>query len=255
MMASKPKLAVHKFSSCDGCQLAFLNLGEDLLTLADRVELVHFAEAGPCNPDLPVDIAMVEGSVSTPDEAQRIRRIRAGSKLLISIGACATSGGLQALRNRAREGDWRADIYAHPEAIESLRQVSPLKDHVRVDFELWGCPITSAQLVATLNALLEGLPPTQSHAKLCLECKRHQQVCVWISRREPCLGPLTMAGCGALCPAFGRACYGCFGPSETPRADAVGGYLEGLGLSPEQARQRLHLIHSNAAEWRQDQPA
>ncbi len=215
---ARPRVAVHKFSSCDGCQLAFLNLGADLLTLAERVELVHFAEAGPLDPDTEVDVSFVEGSVSTPEDLERIRHIRAHSKILIAIGACATSGGIQGLRNGADTDAWTAQIYEHPEAISSLERSTPIADHVRVDFEIWGCPINSRQMLAAVNSLLLGVVPRDNADKVCTECKRLGHPCVMVTRGIACMGPVTRAGCGALCPGLGRDCYGTPTPTRWQRS-------------------------------------
>lgn len=247
---SKVRVAVHKFASCDGCQLAFLNAGEDLMCLAQLVDIVHFAEAGPLAPDAPVDIAFVEGSITTPEDAQRIRRIRANSGYLITIGACATAGGLQALRNLADGARWLGEIYAQPEYISSLSTSTAISDHVPVDFELWGCPVSMRQVMATIRALLFGVAPVDDADKVCMECKRSLAVCVLVSRGEPCLGPVTRTGCGALCPRFGRDCYGCFGPAETINTDALGYRFEGLGLMPEQIAQRFLFINNGAPSFR-----
>jgi coenzyme F420-reducing hydrogenase gamma subunit len=226
----KPKIAVHKFSSCDGCQLAFLDMGEDLLTLAACVDIRHFAEAGILGEDEMVDIAFIEGSISTPDDLERIRRIRACSARLVTIGACATAGGLQALRNLADAKAWVAAVYASPEYIKSLEQVQPIRAVVPVDFELWGCPVNTRQILATVGALLNGVMPVDESDKVCMECKRQQAVCVMVSEGKPCMGPVTRTGCGALCPRFGRACYACYGPAENPNTEALGARLHGLGL-------------------------
>lgn len=242
----KPRVAVHKFSSCDGCQLAFLNLGEDLLTLAARVDLLHFAEAGPLDPDTDVDVAFVEGSVSTPDDLERIQHIRRHSRLLIAIGACATSGGIQGLRNDADGAQWIAQIYSHPEAIASLAQSTPIARHVKVDFELWGCPVNSRQMLAVVNALLLGVAPRDNADKVCTECKRHGHPCVMVSRGVACMGPVTRAGCGALCPSLGRDCYGCYGPAENANTDALAAQFRSLGLTPPAIVQRFQSINSQA---------
>ena len=242
----KPRVAVHKFSSCDGCQLAFLNLGEDLLTLAERVDLVHFAEAGPLNPDTEVDVAFVEGSVSTPEDLERIQHIRAHSRMLIAIGACATSGGIQGLRNGADGAQWIAQIYSHPEAITSLQHSTPIASHVKVDFELWGCPVNSRQMLAVVNALLLGVAPRDNADKVCTECKRHGYPCVMVTRGIPCMGPVTRAGCGALCPGLGRDCYGCYGPAENANTDALAAQFAHLGLTPQAVAQRFQSINSQA---------
>lgn len=246
MSNARPRIAVHKFASCDGCQLAFLNLGEDLLALAQAVEIVHFAEAGPVDPDAAVDIAFIEGSISTPEDAERVRRVRANSHYLVTVGACATSGGLQALRNFADGKEWLAAIYARPEYIQSLATSTPISAHVKVDLELWGCPVSGRQLLAAVRSLLFAVPPWYEKDKVCLECKRHQNVCVMVTKGTPCLGPVTRAGCGALCPAFGRDCYACYGPAENPNAESLARRFEGLGLMPEAVARRFLFINGAA---------
>ena len=245
----KPRVAVHKFSSCDGCQLAFLNLGEDLLALDWLVDISYFAEAGLIEDTDPVDIAFVEGSIATHKDRQRIRDIRANSRLLVSIGACATAGGVQALRNLADAPAWLSSVYASPEMLDSLDTSTPIREHVKVDLELWGCPVSSRQIVAAVRALLSGAMPEQERGKLCMACKRQQVVCVMVTRGEPCMGPVTRTGCGALCPSFGRDCYGCYGPSESPNTEALGRRFEGLGLVPEEVARRFLAINSQADDF------
>ena len=243
---SKPRIAVHKFSSCDGCQLAFLNLGEDLLLLNDIVEIVHFAEAGMLDESARVDIAFIEGSISTNEDIQRIKHIREQSHYLITIGACATAGGLQALRNLAQADDWLAAIYPTKGYIDSLEQVTPISAQVHVDFELWGCPINQRQLLTLIRSLLWDALPDIEQDKLCLECKRQQYVCVMVTQGTACMGPVTRNGCGALCPSVGRGCYGCYGPGENPNTTALGHRFEGLGLLPAQIANQFLAINSQA---------
>ncbi|NDP47251.1 MAG: sulfhydrogenase subunit delta [Sulfuriferula multivorans] len=242
----KPRVAVHKFSSCDGCQLAFLNLGEELLVLAERVELVHFAEAGALDPDTEVDVAFVEGSLSTPEDIERIQHIRQHCRMLIAIGACATSGGIQALRNSANGAEWVAQIYSHPDAISSLERSTPIASQVKVDFELWGCPVSSSQILAVVNSLLLGVAPHDNADKVCTECKRRNLTCVMVSHGVACMGPVTRAGCGALCPSMGRDCYGCYGPAENTNTDALAAQFRALGLTPQAIVQRFQSINSQA---------
>lgn len=245
---AKPRVAVHKFSSCDGCQLAFLNLGEGLLQLAALVDISHFAEAGAVDPDAQVDIAFVEGSVTTPEEIERINAIRENSRYLVTIGACATAGGVQALRNGVENfPDWVVAVYASPEYIKSLAESTPIKKHVKVDLELWGCPVTSRQVVQAVRDLLFGVVPATSADSVCMECKRKGNVCVLVAKGEPCMGPVTRTGCGALCPGFGRDCYACFGPSERTNTASLSRRFEGLGLLPEEIARRFLFIN-NAAE-------
>jgi len=241
----RARVAVHKFSSCDGCQLAFLNLGEELLALSQRVDIVFFAEAGMMNETDDVDIAFVEGSISTAKDAQRIRNIREHSRHLVTIGACATAGGLQALRNLARSDDWVHAIYTNPEHIDTLDKVTPVREHVHVDFELWGCPINKKQLMGLINSLSLGVFPFDESDKLCMQCKRQQQVCVMVTKGSPCMGPITRTGCGALCPSFGRDCYACYGPAENINAVALAQRFSGIGLLPAQISNRFKSIYSN----------
>ena len=242
---AKPRIAIHKFTSCDGCQLAFLNLGEAFLQLAELVDIMHFAEAGKVDSDAEVDIAFIEGSVSTPSEIERIHRIRQNSKYLITMGACATSGGIQALRNGIENSaDWIGTIYASPEYIQTLQTSSAIYKQVKVDLELWGCPVSSRQVIQAIRDRLSGVRPSVTADSVCLECKRKGNVCVLVAQGKPCMGPVTRTGCGALCPSFGRDCYACYGPSEQVNAASLSRRFEGLGLLPDQVARRFLFIHS-----------
>ena len=238
----KPRLAVYKFTSCDGCQLALLNAGEAFLMLTELVDIVHFSEAGMVEPDTTADIVFVEGSISTPEEIKRIKKIRENAKHLITIGACATSGGIQALRNTASHNEWMASVYATPQTIATLTTSTAIANHVKVDWELWGCPVNTQQVLSTVRALLFGVTPNISRDKVCLECKRLGNVCVVITKNEPCMGPVTQTGCGALCPSMGRPCYACYGPSENPNTHALGSLFKKNGLTDRAiANQFLHI--------------
>jgi len=250
-MADRLRIAVHKFSSCDGCQLAFLNMGAGLLELAEQIEIVHFAEAGPVSELERVDVAFVEGSVVTAHDQTRIQAVRAHCDMLITIGACATSGGIQALKNLAHDAEqWPAELYAQPEYIDSLPTSTSIAEHVAVDFELWGCPINSEQVVAAVGSLLNGVKPQEDSDKLCLECKRQRHVCTLVAKGTPCLGPVTRNGCGALCPAFGRDCFGCYGPAEGANAKGLARRFSGLGLLSADVARRMHLIHPAAPAFK-----
>ena len=246
-MSEKPKVAIHKFASCSGCQLAFVNMGEDLIELTQLVELVHMAEVGSIVPeDTPVDIAFIEGSITTPHDVERLHKIRANSRFLITIGACATSGGIQALRNNADSGEWMRSVYAKPEFIESLATSAAIANHVKVDFELWGCPVSSKQMFTAVRTFLYGVPPLSLREKVCQECKRRGNVCIVVSQNAPCMGPVTRTGCGALCPSFGAPCYTCYGPAEAINTESFGQRLLGLGLNPAQVARRFASINNAA---------
>ena len=247
--SNRPKIAVHKFSSCDGCQLSLLNLGELLLDLPGLIDIVHFAEAGPVAGSDPVDVAFVEGSVSTQHDVERIQHVREQSRILVTIGACATAGGLQALRNFADAEAWAQAIYPHPEYLDTLSTASGIADHVKVDFELWGCPVNSRQVLTLLRDLLFGVKPVIDQQPLCMECKRSGHVCILVARGDPCMGPVTRGGCGALCPSFNRACYACYGPAEHVNARSFGHCMRGLGFLSEDVVRRFRGITSAAAKF------
>jgi len=217
---ARPKLAVFKFSSCDGCQLALLNLEDELLSLAGEVEIAYFLEARSQILPGPYDVTLVEGSITTAEDEKRIQEVRKDSKYLITIGACATAGGIQALRNWQDVGEFTRAVYATPAYIHTLEQSTPISSHVPVDFEVSGCPINKMQILEVLTALLVGRPPQLPSHSVCMDCKRRGTVCVMVARGLPCLGPLTRTGCGAICPAYNRGCYGCFGPLEAPNSDS-----------------------------------
>ncbi len=239
------KLAVWKFASCDGCQLSLLDCEEALLGLAARIDIAHFPEATSRSAPGPYDVSLVEGSITTERDQKRIQRIREQSRLLVAIGACATSGGVQALKNFFPQGDFVRVVYPKPEEIDTLSTSTPIAQHVKVDYELRGCPVGKHQLLALLASIAAGLNPRQSTGSVCQDCKRAGYPCVMVSASEPCLGPATQTGCGAICPRFGRGCYGCFGPMDSSRPLAMAQTLQDLGLS---ARQRHDLFQSfNAA--------
>jgi len=228
---SKPRLAVWKLASCDGCQLTLLDCEDELLAVAGAVEIAHFTEASSAVMDGPYDVSLVEGSVTTERDAHRILEIRAASRVLVCIGACATSGGIQALRNFADVAEFTSVVYARPQYISTLATSTPVSDHVTVDFELRGCPIDKRQLLELLTALLAGRKPQIPAHSVCYDCKLRGTSCVMVAHGTPCLGPITQAGCGAICPAFGRGCYGCFGPVAAPNLAALTAQLRQLGMT------------------------
>ena len=248
----KPKLAVFKFSSCDGCQLQLLNLEDELLNLVDAVEIAYFLEARRRELPPPYDIGLVEGSISTPDEELRIQDVRRNCKHLIAIGACATSGGIQALRNWASIEEFKNAVYPNPDYIASLETATPIASHVFVDFELRGCPVSPHQLLELVSALLANRKPNIPTYSVCVECKRRGLPCVLVSKGEPCLGPITQAGCGALCPACCRPCYGCFGPMEQPNIAALGScFTERFQTTPGEMKRMLRSFNGYLEPFKQ----
>lgn len=246
-----PKLAVWKFASCDGCQLTLLDLEDELLAIAGAIEIAYFPEATRSVVAGPYELSLVEGSITTADDAARIQEVRAKSKTLVTIGACATSGGIQALRNWADIDDFVSIVYAEPSYIDTLETSTPIADHVAVDFELRGCPISKAQLLETIDAFLRGRRPYIPTHSVCVECKWRGTPCVMVAQGIPCLGPVTQAGCGAICPAYNRGCYGCFGPSESANLESLAGWWRHLGVGDADVVRALRTFNANAPEFRE----
>lgn len=249
----KPKLAVWKFASCDGCQLSLLDCEEELLSVVGQVDIAYFLEATRAVMRGPYDVSLVEGSITTQEDAERIRAARKASKVLITIGACATAGGIQALKNFADVDDYIDAVYAHPEYVNTLATSTPVSDHVFVDFELRGCPINKYHLIEVLNAYLNGRKPNIPTYSVCIECKRRGIPCVMVSKGIACLGPVTQAGCNALCPSYHRGCYGCYGPMESPNPASLSEWWQGkLGMSEPDVLRAWRGFNAYAEAFRRE---
>lgn len=246
----KPKLAVWKFASCDGCQLSLLDCEDDLLAVAGAVEIAYFLEATRARVGGPYDLSLVEGSITTAHDAERIKQVRRRSRRLVTIGACATAGGIQALRNFKDVGAFMSTVYARPDYIDALATSTPISAHVPVDFELHGCPISKRQLVEVISAFLLGRKPVTPAHSVCVECKLRGNVCVMVAHGTACLGPVTHAGCGALCPSYDRGCYGCYGPMESANTGALSQRLRRLGMPARDIGRLYRTFNANAEPFR-----
>lgn len=255
MQKSKPRLGVFKFSSCDGCQLSLLDCEDELLAIAGAIDISYFPEATRADDAGTYDLVLVEGSVTTPHEATAIQSVRRRATTLVTIGACATSGGIQALRNTADVKEYTSIVYARPEFIETLATATPISDHVKVDFELRGCPIAKHQLVELVTAYLVGRTPQTPAHSTCIECKLAGHVCVMVARGTACLGPVTHAGCGAICPGYNRGCYGCFGPKEAPNTSELAARLGRHGADSSAIRRLFSTFNANAPAFRKEAKA
>ena len=249
-MRDKPRVAVFKFASCDGCQLSLLAAEDELLGVAGAVDIVYFPEASRTMLKGPYEIGLVEGSITTHHDAGRIQQVRRQCRTLITIGACATAGGIQALRNWKDVDEFVRVVYATPQYISTLKMSTPIAEHVPVDFELRGCPINKHQLIELIVAMLAGRKPNIPAYSACLECKRRGTVCVVVARGVACLGPVTQAGCGALCPSFDRGCYGCYGPMESPNTGSLTNQFRILGQSDQQISQSFRSYNAWAWQFR-----
>lgn len=248
--SNTPKLAVWKFASCDGCQLSLLDCEDELLRLAEQVTIAYFPEATRSQVAGPYDISLVEGSITTPHDRDRIQEIRAQSRTLVTIGACATSGGIQALRNFGDIQEFTQLVYATPQYIETLAESTPISAHVRVDFELRGCPINKSQLLEVLKAILHRRAPSISSHSVCMECKMNGTPCIAVTSGTTCLGPVTHAGCGALCPRYARGCFGCYGPMDSANADGLANKLRNQGVPAEKIVALFRSFNANSPEFK-----
>lgn len=251
----RPKLAVWKFASCDGCQATLLNCEDELLTIAGAIEIAYFLEASRATVRGPYDLALVEGSITTPADAERIKQVRRVSKYLVTIGACATAGGIQALRNFQQVEGFLSIVYAEPRYIKTLATSTPIAAHVPVDFELQGCPINKRQLLEVISAFLNGRRPNIPAYSVCFECKRRGIPCLMVARGIPCLGPVTHAGCGALCPACARGCYGCYGPMESPNTASLSAWFADLGVAESAIVRAFRTFNAAAEPFRKESEA
>ena len=246
----RPRVGVVKFASCDGCQLTVLDLEDELLAITEKFDIVEFAEATSNRSQGPFDVLLVEGSISTPEQAREIVQLRREATTLVAIGACATSGGIQALRNLADHDAFRNAVYPQPQMISSLDTSTPVSAHVAVDAELVGCPISGRQLLELLTALATGRRAQLPDEAVCAECKRLGNPCILVATGEACLGPVTRTGCGALCPTFNRGCYGCFGPKEGANATSLTAWFEALGQTNEEIAREFAKFNVNAPAFR-----
>ena len=251
-MTAKAKLAVWKFSSCDGCQLSLLDCEDELLLLAAETNIAYFMEATRRVVEGPYDISLVEGSITTEDERERILEVRRQSKTVVTIGACATAGGIQALRNFADVDEFISQVYAHPDYISTLKNSTAIADHIKVDYQLRGCPVNKHQLLEVLSAFLNKRRPAIRDESVCNECKLSGKVCIMVAQGKACFGPVTHAGCGALCPGYSRGCYGCYGPKENCNPASLSGRLEQNGLSRPELSRLFRSFNAAASEFEKE---
>jgi coenzyme F420-reducing hydrogenase gamma subunit len=245
-------LGVWKLTSCDGCQMQAILAWERLAELPG-LRVAHFPEAGAVEREGGLAVSLVEGSVSQARQVDKLRAIRERSRFLVAMGACAVHGGVQALVNFSSPAEMAGRAYPHPEYLEPQLGSRPLADYVEVDLELRGCPVSRERLFESVQGLLAGRIPRPDRGSVCRQCKRAGLPCLLVSRGEPCLGPVTQAGCGALCPAAGRGCYGCYGPQESANPRLLAGLLERhCGLDREAVGRALRHVACWAPEFRQE---
>jgi coenzyme F420-reducing hydrogenase gamma subunit len=239
----KPRVAFFDFSSCEGCQLEAINLtGEELLDLVSAVDIVNFREAITERDDN-YDIAFVEGSITRESEIPRLQKIRNQAKILVAFGACACIGGVNCLKNHLSMDEVKEIVYGKDAKYYDTIPARPLNAVVPVDYYVRGCPSQTAELVKVVKALLLGKKPDIPNHPVCVECKMADNVCVF-ERAMTCLGPVTRAGCGAICVTSGRWCWGCRGLVDEPNTDSEKSILQKYGLTVDQAVEKFKVYNT-----------
>ena len=238
----KPKVAFFDFTSCEGCQLNKLNLENDLLDILEHIDIVEFREAMDDKAE-EYDIAFIEGSISTPSCVERIHDIRRRAKMVIALGACASQGGINAMKNLQPIEEVREAVYGDEKYRFPTLPAMPVSAIVKVDYEIDGCPMSMPEFLKVLKALLAGQDPIKPDTAVCVECKLNENECVY-DKGMVCLGPITRGGCDAICPSFGQFCTGCRGLISNPNKNAMLEILTDHGISLDEAKKRILLFNS-----------
>lgn len=249
----KPTLAIAGLTACSGCQLTLLNCEEELTELLQRFGIRYFP-LGLTEHTIsgPLDAALVEGAVSTPDDLEILMKLRSSSRLLVAVGTCALWGGVAAMKNRETRTDLVTAVYGPAASSPQTFNPQPLQRFVKVDFAVTGCPPEKGELLATLAALLHGTLPEFPRYPVCTECRNRENLCLLIERNELCLGPMIQAGCNARCPAVGIPCEGCRGPVEEANVAAELELLLVKGVAREEIVSRMQRFYP---EWDYEQRA
>ena len=241
---SKPRIAIFDFACCEGCQLQFVNLEEELLDLLGVADVVEWREAMSEQSDT-YDIAIVEGSITRPEDEERLKEIRSRAKVLIALGACATIGGINKLKNNFDLDEVKQCVYgkdaSKPHLATALTKGAD--EVVKVDFYVHGCPIDRKEFTYIVRSLLMGKTPEIPDYPVCVECKANGNPCLW-EYGQVCLGPIIRAGCGARCPSNGFRCFGCRGYVNEPNVDAAKDVIEKYGLNVDDLKTKMVLFGS-----------
>jgi coenzyme F420-reducing hydrogenase gamma subunit len=243
---SKPKVAFFDFTSCEGCQLNKLNLENDLLNILEHIEIVEFREAMDDKADY-YDIAFIEGSISTPKCIERIHDIRKRSKVLVALGTCAVSGGVNAMKN-GHPAEWvKETVYGKDKYLFPSIPVQPVSAIVKVDYEVRGCPMSTPEFLHVFKSLIIGRKPEMIDYSVCVECKIKENECV-LEKGMYCLGPISRAGCDAICPSYGQYCTGCRGIISHLNKKGAVGMLRKYGFSEVEANKKINMFNTQTTE-------
>jgi len=241
---TKPRVAIFDFACCEGCQLQIIDMEEELLDLIGAVDVVRWREA-MSEQSTEYDIAIVEGSITRPADEERLWVIRNRAKVLVALGACATIGGINKLKNNFDLDEVKRCVYGKDAGMAHLRteMTKAVDEVVPVDYKIHGCPIERSEFGYVIRSLLIGKTPEIPEYPVCVECKAKGNPCLW-DYGQVCLGPIIRAGCGARCPSSGFRCFGCRGYVDNPNVDAAKDVIEKHGLTVEELRSKMVLFGS-----------
>ena len=246
---SKKRIAIFDLTDCEGCELQIINLKEKLLQLENNFEFINWRLVNSGNYQGPFDIALIEGNPVKKEEEFSLKKIRAASKIIIALGACAMTGGLPSMIDEKQRKKIAAKIYGKnykPKAISA----KPINSIIKVDYYIPGCPADKNQIEKFLINLLNGKNPTSRPYPVCLECKLKENKCLLLNK-QPCLGPVTQGGCNAACPSGGLFCYGCWGPIKNANLEALKNvYKRDLKWTNLQIKKHLELFWKDLDEYR-----
>ncbi len=241
---SKPRVAIFDFACCEGCQLQIVNMEEEILDLISLVDPVTWREAMTEESE-EYDIALIEGSITRPEDEERLKKIREKATILVALGACATIGGVNKLKNNFDLEDVKKCVYGDAASMPHLStgMTKAVDEVVKVDFYVHGCPMTKSEFSHIVRSLAMGKTPTIPDYPVCVECKKRGTVCRY-EYGEVCLGVVTRAGCNAPCPAGGLWCFGCRGYAPDPNVEAARSVMEEYGKTVDDLQTKLVLFNS-----------
>ncbi|MGM5487928.1 MAG: hypothetical protein ACQESG_03190 [Nanobdellota archaeon] len=237
---SKKKIGVYSFSSCSGCQIAILNLEDLLVDVLSKFDIRYFHLIQAKNKEEPVDIAFIEGAITTAKQIEKLKKLRAMSTVLVAIGSCACTGGIPAMKNETSREKLQLEIYGKRRHHLSI-QAQGIDKHVNVDYYLRGCPLVKEEFVELVLSLLNGKEPYQRPYPVCTECRMKENACL-LDQGELCLGALSYMGCGAPCPSQGQPCLACRGPNDDARLEAFIRLMESKKRSRKNIQEAFNLF-------------
>jgi len=252
-MDEKKKIGIFKYSCCAGCEFQLIYFQHYVLETLKAVDVTYckMLQSGGTE-EGPFHVALIEGAITEQWQADQLKKIRESSKYLIPIGSCAVCGGIPAVKNTSQELNVERRVYTNTSVIHSLK-AHPVEHYVNVDGTIKGCPMGVRDLVELVKSLLLDITPQFLEYCVCVECKLRGNICVLVAYDEPCMGPVTNAGCGALCPSLNRGCYGCWGPMKDANARALADQFERMGLSREDISRCFTQFGEPAIEWKPGQ--